>query len=258
MPRFRHRRSFKSAISRILHWCSSPFLSTCRFKTVDPTKPSGNFQASLLGLPCELRLQVYEVVLRLPLNYDADAAKSERAASSRLNRSTTMPNLSLPVMNLTLSCRFIASEVRAMARSLRPSERFAIATFDACLHRQRGNLRIVQAQCLLSDLKVLKAEVEVKAQGCGTCCATSPATVSPYDIGRWVNLRVGPLFYPTGLFHNAWALEEVRIHVRFPDMESMNQESWVMEEFYDGLGYLEKTIARSKNATLSAKFSEGQ
>lgn len=87
----------------------------------------------------------------------------------------------------------------------------------------------MQVQCLPSDPKVLKVEVEVKAQGCETCCATSPAPVFPYGIGRWLKLKVGLQFSSNGLFYNAWALEEVQIHVRFPDMESMDQESWVIE-----------------------------
>lgn len=115
-------------------------------------EPTHTPKASLLGLPCELRFQICEIVLQFDVNNDAETKKCP-------NHSTPLKiKLKLPIRSLAMSCRSVADEVRAVTRSLHSSERFSIVTM-AMSDWDYGAFYVRRAPCPIMDLKALKIEV---------------------------------------------------------------------------------------------------
>lgn len=221
-----------------------------------PTQPP---KASLLGLPRELRLQIYEIVLEFPLKYDTRDFWRQRSGFS------TTSNLSLPLANLAMSCSSIAYETRALICSLPANDRFATAAISVD-HYDVGPMYLQRAPCPVIDLKVIEVEAvvdkPVKCAFCGSPFCFSSALESASALGIRIGSSVRSKFNEDSLFHDARALQEIQIHVRLLD------KSWQPES--EGEGECDKLLQEIRkaleiegadintSAELSTKFSFGK
>lgn len=104
-------------------------------------------KACFLGLPRELRLQIYEIVSQFDVDYKSEHTRHPRHS-----------NFVRPNMGLPLQSRAVAYELRALTCSLPSSERFAIATIEVS-PLSYDVFHVRRAPCPVADVKVLKIEV---------------------------------------------------------------------------------------------------
>lgn len=88
---------------------------------------------SLLDLPRELRLQIYDIVLR-GVRADLDDVNVEKVQWIAYGSpEQELPSVHLPIMNLARSCRFVNNEVRDHVDSQPARDRFATISTEASL-----------------------------------------------------------------------------------------------------------------------------
>lgn len=210
-------------------------------------------KASLLGLPRELRLQIFEMVLKFDVNHGI-----EDSIDTYLLRSIT-PRLDLPVQSLAMSCKSMADEVRAVVRSLPSSERFAIATtfVSECSY---GAPYIRRAPCRIVDLRALKIEVIHEGAAPGTL--NSMSHLARNNLGKFMLRKLEGALGPRSLLGKARALESVEVHVSFPPLEKCGGQSQdkynnvmrrIRTEIVESLA--PDALSSTTAAVLSIKFS---
>jgi len=108
--------------------------------------PSPPPRASLLGLPPELRLMVYDIVKDFDLQHHL-TIRSERLLSPHLP-----PRL--PLRDLAKSCKLIAQEIRHHRHCLPTSERYAVILSQ--ISREGFELRLTRAPCPAKEVTTLR------------------------------------------------------------------------------------------------------
>lgn len=110
-------------------------------------------KASLLGLPPELRLQMYDILI---------ASETRHRISGRWERNVDEHlQFLLPTAHLALTCSHIANELSLHGGSLPVIERFAVLTVHDIMDKESKHSYISRAPCRLVDLTVLKIEVNL-------------------------------------------------------------------------------------------------
>jgi hypothetical protein len=95
-------------------------------------------RASLLGLPVEIRLGIYDIIKDFDVGYLVNPMPSK----------TNSPRL--PLRDLAISCRLLAQEILAHRNALPDSERYA--TIDLTNY----TMTLSHAPCRATDLNTLK------------------------------------------------------------------------------------------------------
>lgn len=198
-------RSPASPFASILHHCSQ----LDNFIMTNSTQPP---KASLLGLPRELRLQIYEYVLEFALDYNTSDFWRRHLGGP------TLSSFRLPIAKLAMSCSSIAYEVRALICSLPDKDRFAIATLSVGPDGQ-GPMYLRRAPCPVADLKVFNIEVDVEVPmecfHCGFADCFNGALSTAYTLGARLGCSVRSEFDMNSALHGARALQKIQVHVRF-------------------------------------------
>lgn len=221
--------------------------------TTSPTQPS---KTSLLGLPRELRLQIYELVLEFALDYDTSDFWRRHLGGS------TVSNLSLPVANLAMSCSSIAYEVRALICSLPAKERFAIATLSVGPDGQ-GPMYLQRVPCPVVDLKVfnIEADVEVpmKCFACGFADCFNGDLSAASALGARLGCSVRSEFDKDSVLHGARVLQKIQAHIRFLKESPRTKDECekLLQEFRHALE-TGADIKCQTSAALTTKISFGK
>lgn len=125
-----------------------------------PLAQSVGSRTHLLGVPPELRLQIYDSVIALSLfdpSFSCTTGQSGKSAPWSRGRP-----ISLPVANLAMSCSQTANEVRAHLSALAPSESFVTISFLAGSLDLDGYFCIHRAPCPIANLTALKVIVDLE------------------------------------------------------------------------------------------------
>lgn len=140
-------------------------------------------RATLLGLPPELRLQIYDRVLLLDIDFCIERASP--LATTHLSQSLSERwdgACDLPINILAQTCRLIANEIRSHAASLPPSKR------EACIElRPRAlmlySIHLHRLPCRIRQLQGLELETRIDM----------PAVLLSRNVKTWVRNKVNDL-----------------------------------------------------------------
>jgi hypothetical protein len=129
-------------------------------------------RASLLGLPTELRHLIYQHVFLLPINHliltswsDVHSAEHGFREVPDLNRSVP---LQIPWLNLSLTCRTLAQEIRSAMREARYASDERLHTYVLHLEGRRGGVWLgattwVALPCPPEEVRVLEVSYDANS-----------------------------------------------------------------------------------------------
>lgn len=127
-------------------------------------------RTSLLGLPPELRLHIYDMVASSKISGPAFYSEyTQYTAGRRDKRLGRAVNFQLPVTNLAMSCSFIADEIRKHIHALPTNHRFAELPTTTSVHFTYGKLFLQRAPCHIGDLTVLKVVIDLEIDKTDYC-----------------------------------------------------------------------------------------
>lgn len=147
-------------------------------------------KASFLGIPPELRLQIYDGVICLDINGPVKEGSSTNESLS----DRCLEARELPIKKLALTCRIVANEIRSHNRSLPAHQR--VACIDIyCMFYFRARLH--RLPCRVSQLSSLELEIHLKTDISGFVRAFVQAAFR--TISNLLDIRSGSLEHVTGI-----------------------------------------------------------
>lgn len=171
-------------------------------------------KTSLLGLPPELRLQIYDILIASETSHRI-SGRWERNADEHLR-------FLLPTAHLAMTCSHIANKISLHVGSLPVGERFAVLTvrdIPAELGKESGHAYISRAPCRLVDLTVLEIEVNLMVNQRRASQFWPQFAHDAYrfilmpDNHDFLFLLFVRLMQPSSLLGKAHALKEVQVRV---------------------------------------------
>lgn len=182
-------------------------------------------RASLLGLPTELRLKIYQFVVKLDVDY-VFVRDIYHIFDSHGTQATLVPNghpdfrSAVPWLNLSLSCRQISSELRSHVQDYQSSNDQVNRTYevDLDIFRQLGERAIRtatwrQIPCAPAQVRSIIMNVRI-GSGPGPWTEGGPASLARaifQILNRTVHL--GPRIFSTSLLPDHMKLTDLYINV---------------------------------------------
>lgn len=193
-------------------------------------------RASLLGLPPELRLKIYDILIESDIFQPVFEPKSAPTGQSLIKP------VRLPVASLAMSCSLISSEIHGHMHALPSSERFAVVKAYTEGWFTTADFFFRRAPCSIFDLTTLKVSLEIKpaihlprSHSAGFVNVKDAASLI-YTNSFLLKELLEVLFKPGSVFANARAMSEVQVHIHVirgkGGLETDESHNWLMETFH--------------------------
>ena len=178
-----------------------------------PSSPSPP-KASFFGIPCELRLLIYDKVVCLEIDFCIEKASPVSTSGNKSLGQRRDVACELPINKLALVCRSVAQEIRSRPRSLAPSQRVACIELRARALLLYG-IYLRRLPCRVEEFTALDVEVQLSLP-------KTPMSGTLVQFQRqWVNNKVTDLgvamlhllHSEEGILRDATAIRDVRIHL---------------------------------------------
>lgn len=178
------------------------------------TTPSPPPKASFLGIPCELRLLIYDKVICLDFELCIERASPTSTSGYKTLGERRDVACELPINKLALVCRSIAKEIRSRPRSLPSNQRVACIELRARALFLYG-IWLRRLPCRVEQITAVDVEVQL---------SIPKAPLVPHfpQLQRqWVNNKVADLgasmlhlLHPEeGILKDAIGIRDVRVHL---------------------------------------------
>lgn len=192
-----------------------------------PTPPSPP-KASFLGIPCELRLLIYDKVVHLDFELCVERASPTSTSGYKTLGERRDVACVLPINKLALVCRSIAKEIRSRPRNLPPTQRVACIELRARALFLYG-IWLRRLPCHVEQLTAVDVEVQLSMP-------KMPMSITLLQRRRqWVKNKVADLsasmlhlLHPEeGILKDATEIKDVRVHLAItkPSASTFSEET---------------------------------
>ena len=218
------------------------------------TPPPSPPKASFLGIPCELRLLIYDKVIYLDFEFCIERASPTPTSGYKTLGERHDVACELPINKLALVCRSFAKEIRSRPRNLPPSQRVACIELRArALFLYSIWLR--RLPCRVEQITALDVEVQLSIP-------KVPLTLTFLQHQhQWVKNKVGDLgasmlhlLHPEeGILKDAIGIRDVRVHldITTPNASRLSEET--LNRFKQDI---QKQAEKELVALIKPKFGE--
>lgn len=193
------------------------------------TTPSSPPKASFLGIPCELRLLIYDKVIHLDFEFCIERASPTSTSGYKTLGERRDVACELPINKLALVCRSVAKEIRSRPRNIPSNQRVACIELRARALFLYG-IRLRRLPCRVEQLTALDVEVQLSTP-------KVPLTLTFLQHQRqWVNNKVADLgasmlqlLHPEeGILKDATGIKDVRVHldITTPNASMLSEETF--------------------------------
>ncbi|KAM0701984.1 hypothetical protein Q7P35_010894 [Cladosporium inversicolor] len=178
------------------------------------TTSSSPPKASFLGIPCELRLLIYDKVVYLEIDFCIEKASPVSTSGNKSLGERRDVACELPINKLALVCHSVAKEIRSRPCSLAPSQRVARIELRARALFLYG-IYLRRLPCRVEQITALDVEVQLSLP------KAPMSTTFLQHRRQWVNDKVTDLgaamlhllHSEEGILRDAIAIRDVRIHL---------------------------------------------
>lgn len=195
----------------------------------DMTTPPSPPKASFLGIPCELRLLIYDKVVHLDFELCIERASPTSTSGYKTLGERRDVACELPLNKLALVCRSVAKEIRSRPRILPPSQRVACIELRARALFLYG-IWLRRLPCRVEKITTLDVEVQLSIP-------KAPLTLNFLQHQRqWVKNKVADLgasmlhlLHPEeGILKDAIGIKDVRVHLAIttPNASTLSEETF--------------------------------
>jgi len=146
------------------------------------SKPSLPLRPSFLGIPCELRLLIYDKVICLDIDFCIERASPTSTSGNQSLGARWDGACELPINKLALVCRSVAKEIRSHTRLLPSSKRVACIELRARALFLYG-IFLRRLPCRIRQVSGLNLEVRVDL----------PPSLPKHYVRRWVANKIDDL-----------------------------------------------------------------
>ena len=218
------------------------------------TTPSPPPKASFLGIPCELRLLIYDKVICLDFEFCIERASPTSTSGYKTLGERRDVACELPINKLALVCRSIAKEIRSRPRSLPSNQRVACIELRARALFLYG-IWLRRLPCRAEQITVLDVEVQLSIP-------KAPLVPKFPQLQRqWVNNKVADLgasmlhlLHPEeGILKDAIGIRDVRVHLAITTPNA----SVLSKDAFDGFKReIQKQAEKELVALIKPKLGE--
>ena len=195
------------------------------------TTPSPPPKASFLGIPCELRLLIYDKVIHLDFDFCIERASPTSTSGYKTLGERRDVACELPINKLALVCRSVAKEIRSRPRTLPSSQRVACIELRARALFLYG-IWLRRLSCRVERVTALDVEVQLSIP-------KVPLTLTSMQHQyqhQWVKNKVADLgasmlhlLHPEeGILKDATEIRDVRVHLAIttPNASRLSEETY--------------------------------
>jgi hypothetical protein len=178
------------------------------------TTPSSPPKVTFLSIPYEVRLLIYDQVIRLGIDFCIERASPTSTSGYKTLGERRDVACELPINKLSLVCRSVAKEIRSHARNLPSSQRVACFELRARALFLYG-IFLRRLPCHPTQIAALDLDVQLNMP------QVQPSETFIYCRDLWVGNKVADLgaamlhlLHPEeGILKDATGLRDVRIHI---------------------------------------------
>lgn len=211
-------------------------------------------KASFLGIPCELRLLIYDKVVCLEIDFCIEKASPVSTAGNKSLGERRDVACELPINKLALVCRSVTKEIRSRPRSLTSSQRVACIELRArALFLYSIYLR--RLPCRVEQISAVDVEVQLSLP------KASMSVTFLQHRRQWVNNKVTDLsaailhllHTEEGILRDATAIGDVRIHLAITKPSASEFREAASDEFEQDI---QKQAEQELVALIKPKLGE--